>query len=37
VLDDVQNASFKRLVVEEPESAGKQQLFPYKSSAIQLN
>lgn len=37
VLDDVQNASFKRFVVEEPESAGKQQVFPYKSSAIQLH
>jgi hypothetical protein len=37
VLDDVQNASFKGLVVQEPESTGKQQVFPYKSSPIKIN
>jgi polygalacturonase len=34
VLDDVQGASFSGLVVNEPESAGKQAIFPYKSSNI---
>lgn len=34
VLDDVQGASFTGLVINEPESAGKQAIFPYKSSNI---
>jgi hypothetical protein len=37
VLDDVQGATFKGLLVQEPDSAGKQQVFPYKSSPIQVN
>jgi polygalacturonase len=34
VLDDVKNATFSGLVVNEPESVGKQQVFPYKSSNL---
>ena len=34
VLDDVKNATFSGLVVNEPESVGKQQVFPYKTSNL---
>lgn len=34
VLDDVRNATFSGLVVNEPESVGKQQVFPYKTSNL---
>jgi len=34
VLDDVKNATFSGLQVNEPESAGKQQVFPYKSNNL---
>lgn len=34
VLDDVKNATFSGLVVNEPESIGKQQVFPYKTSNL---
>jgi hypothetical protein len=34
VLDDVKNATFSGLIVNEPESMGKQQVFPYKTSNL---
>lgn len=34
VLDDVKNATFSGLVVNEPESVGKQQVLPYKTSNL---
>lgn len=34
VLDDVQGATFKKMTFIEPESKGKEQIFPYKSTNV---